>query len=111
MTRFARSKATTRPSTWCRRFRPWVEELETRLVPSTSIPLNPNSWVDIGPAPINTGQGVTLGPVSGRVTGLATDPNNVGTIYAATAGGGVWKTINGGNSWSPTMDNLSASGV
>ncbi len=114
MTRSHRSKAQTasrRPGPSRRTFRPRLEELESRVVPSTSFPLSPYSWVDIGPAPISlpsnlSGPGAGFGNVSGRVTGLATDPTNAAIIYAATAGGGVWKTVTGGTSWFPTMDNL-----
>ncbi len=37
--------------------------------------------------------------VSGRVNGIAFDPNNPGTYYIATAGGGVWKTTDAGLNW------------
>ena len=47
----------------------------------------------------------SLGPinVSGRVVALAIDPRDSSVIFAGTAGGGVWKTSDGGGSWSPTM--------
>jgi photosystem II stability/assembly factor-like uncharacterized protein len=35
---------------------------------------------------------------------LAVHPNNVGIIYVGTASGGLWKTINGGATWTPIMD-------
>ncbi len=37
--------------------------------------------------------------ISGRVNGVAYDPNNPDTYYIAAAGGGVWKTTNAGASW------------
>ncbi len=37
--------------------------------------------------------------ISGRVNGVAYDPNNPNTYYIAAAGGGVWKTTNAGVSW------------
>ena len=45
-------------------------------------------------------------PVSGRVTGVAPDITDPNTIFIATAGGGVWKTTNGGTNWSPLTNNL-----
>jgi photosystem II stability/assembly factor-like uncharacterized protein len=45
------------------------------------------------------------GKVSGRVTCLAIHPTNPNIIYIGGADGGVWKTTNGGNSWTPLTDN------
>ncbi len=41
------------------------------------------------------------GIVSGRMTSIAVDGN---TVYAGAADGGVWKTINGGTTWTPLFD-------
>ena len=41
-----------------------------------------------------------------RMTALAIDPTNSNIIYAATAGGGVFRTSDGGVSWSPFNDDL-----
>ncbi|MBI4469963.1 MAG: hypothetical protein HY650_11650 [Acidobacteria bacterium] len=63
-------------------------------------------WEPIGPNVVTNGQ--TRGgnaPVNGRVTALAIDPGAPNTIYAGTAGGGVWKTIDGGKSWRPLTDD------
>ena len=54
-----------------------------------------------GPAALNSSGGI----VSGRITGIAVDPTNSSTIYIAAADGGVWKTTNGGTSWTPLTDN------
>jgi hypothetical protein len=67
------------------------------------------AWAPIGPAPINTSQSIganTAGklPISGRVTGIAADPGNASIIYIATAGGGIWKSINSGSQWTPLTD-------
>lgn len=83
-----------------------IDALEDRLTPSTSIPINATSWTAMGPAAINGGQTPGSQPVSGRVAGLAADPTNANILYAATAGGGVWKTTNGGTSWVPLTDGL-----
>jgi photosystem II stability/assembly factor-like uncharacterized protein len=49
----------------------------------------------------------SLGPAvtSGRVVGFAVHPTNPDHYYVAVASGGVWKTINGGTSWTPVFDN------
>ena len=47
-----------------------------------------------------------IGPalMSGRITDLAIHPKNNKIIYTATAGGGVWKSNNGGASFTPIFD-------
>src|SRR5438132_7315701 len=69
-----------------------------------SIPLSMSTWTPLGPAPIVNGARPGGGPVSGRVTGIAAHPSDPNTIYVAAAGGGVWKTTNGGTSWTPLTD-------
>jgi photosystem II stability/assembly factor-like uncharacterized protein len=66
-----------------------------------------NIWTAIGPAPITNGQRPGGGPVSGRITGIAADPGDANTIYIAAAGGGVWKTTDGGSTWNSLTDSLS----
>ncbi|HVX56275.1 MAG TPA: hypothetical protein VHA37_00965, partial [Candidatus Saccharimonadales bacterium] len=78
-----------------------LERLEDRVVLT--------AWTPIGPAPILNGQIAGSGPVSGRVTGIAADPNNADIVYVATAGGGVWKTTNATAAtpnWTPLTDNV-----
>lgn len=59
------------------------------------------AWSQVGPLNINTrNEGI------GRVNRLAFHPTSENTIYAATAGGGLWKTVNGGASWQPLTDGI-----
>jgi hypothetical protein len=69
--------------------------------------LSAGQWTNIGPAPIVNGQVPGRGPVSGRIAALAADPSDPNVIYIAAAGGGVWKTTNGGSSWTALTDNQS----
>ncbi|MCB0481872.1 MAG: glycosyl hydrolase [Flavobacteriales bacterium] len=48
----------------------------------------------------------SVGPAltSGRVSDLAVDPQKPNTWYVAAASGGVWKTVNAGNTWKPLFD-------
>ncbi|HMJ06792.1 MAG TPA: hypothetical protein VK474_11095, partial [Chthoniobacterales bacterium] len=63
------------------------------------------SWTSLGPAPIPNGQtSDTSVPVSGRTSAIAVHPTDPDTVYVGTAGGGVWKTTNGGNSWTPLFE-------
>src|SRR6476659_2531528 len=50
-------------------------------------------WTPLGP-----------GNVGGRTRALIIDPNNPSIMYSAGVDGGVWKTINGGTSWSALDD-------
>ena len=54
----------------------------------------------------------SIGPAAGgrvsRAVGVPGDPR---TYYAATASGGVWKSINGGLSWSPIFDDQPISSI
>jgi len=48
----------------------------------------------------------SIGPAftSGRVIGFAVEPNNPSHYFVASASGGVWKTVNDGNTWTPVFD-------
>ncbi len=69
-------------------------------------------WQNIGPAPMRSSQiGSQRVNVSGRVTALAVDPRNSQMVYLGTAMGGVWKTTNGGTSWTPLTDGLPSQAI
>ena len=57
----------------------------------------PPGWLPIGPVPAPGFNGI------GRVTQIAIHPTNGNILIAGAAGGGVFKTLNGGVSWFPTM--------
>src|SRR4030095_15443734 len=40
-----------------------------------------------------------------RILALAGDPRDERFIYAATPGGGIWKTLDGGTTWAPIFDS------
>jgi hypothetical protein len=62
-------------------------------------------WVSIGPTRITNGDGPDRNSV-GRATSIAVDPQSPQTIYLGARGSGVWKTTNGGASWTPVSDSL-----
>lgn len=47
-----------------------------------------------------------IGPafMSGRIGDIAIHPNDENTWFVAVASGGVWKTVNSGNTWTPVFD-------
>ena len=48
----------------------------------------------------------SIGPAvaSGRVMSIAVNPKNKFEYYVGVASGGVWKTVNDGNTWTPVFD-------
>ena len=46
-----------------------------------------------------------IGPDGGEILALAADPDAPGVLYAATQAGGVWKSLDGGMSWTATPEN------
>ena len=50
-------------------------------------------------------------PVGGIITSIAIDPTNSSTVYAGTAGGGIFQSSDEGQSWTATNSGLTDSGV
>lgn len=73
----------------------------------TSSLLTPiGTWTNLGP---NSSTGGYAG--IGRINCIAFDPTNASVIYVGSAGGGVWKTTNGGTSWTPLTDLAANTGT
>lgn len=53
----------------------------------------------------------SYGPGNGRVNCIAFEPGNSQVMYAGTPAGGLWKSTNGGNGWTPMTDHLPTLGV
>jgi hypothetical protein len=60
------------------------------------------SWKPVGPDPIPFNASVSY---SGRVSAIAVDPVDPNIVYVGTAQGGLYRSLNGGASWTPLMDN------
>jgi photosystem II stability/assembly factor-like uncharacterized protein len=68
-----------------------------------------STWTNIGPTNANyIKNGGTINGItdSGRIRDIVVDPGNNYIIYVAFSGGGVWKTTDGGGTWSPRTDTL-----
>ncbi|MBK6537930.1 MAG: T9SS type A sorting domain-containing protein [Ignavibacteria bacterium] len=61
-----------------------------------------NSWTSIGPT---SGSYFSYGNISSRITAIKYDPNNPSVVYLGAAFGGVWKSTNGGTSWTAKMND------
>ncbi len=81
------------------------ESARTSIKPETITP----PWVQLGPQPLPNGQSVTGAavPRSGRSTAVATDTTN-NIIYLGTAQGGVWRSSDGGTTWTAIFDNAAS---
>jgi hypothetical protein len=64
-------------------------------------------WTELGPNPIPNGQVVTgpLQPASGRTISIAVHPANPNVVYVGTAQGGLYRSIDGGATWTPLLDS------
>jgi len=73
-----------------------------------NITASPSAWTPIGPASTTTP--FTYPTSSGRVTALAVDQTDAtgNTVWLGAAQGGVWKTTDGGTTWTPKTDGLAS---
>jgi hypothetical protein len=65
------------------------------------------NWNSIGPQPTNPRDVLFEGSplISGRVTALGVDSSNPKRVFLGAAEGGVWRTLDGGVTWTPLTDN------
>lgn len=64
------------------------------------------TWQELGPSPINSGGGY-----AGRIAAVACSATDPDLYYAGAADGGVWKTTDGGATWTPLMDDAPTTAV
>jgi hypothetical protein len=64
-------------------------------------------WAPIGPSPVTQGGRQD----NGLCSAIAVNPNDGNVIYQGTAGGGVWRTIDGGTTWTPIFDRQTSLGI
>jgi hypothetical protein len=72
------------------------------VAPEDGVALASYAWSSLGPTNYQVG-----GPgdmAQGRATALWVHPTNLNFIFAGFADGGVWKTTNGGTTWTPISD-------
>jgi photosystem II stability/assembly factor-like uncharacterized protein len=79
------------PRDWFDRARAHVREMEARGMRKSAAGWR---WLSMGPTNI-----------AGRLRSMALDPADPATVYAGSAGGGVWKSTNSGRDWR-VLDDL-----
>jgi len=72
---------------------------------------NLGKWIFQGPVSAIPYQNSTLTNGIGRVNVLIPHPTDEKILYAGTANGGLWKSINGGDSWTVQNDDLLTIGI
>ncbi|WP_283637185.1 T9SS type A sorting domain-containing protein [Aquaticitalea lipolytica] len=72
---------------------------------SRSTAADTGNWEQLGPTSWNATSG--WNPGVGRITSIAVDKTNINHIIVGANTGGVWKTTNGGTTWTVLTDNLS----
>lgn len=116
-------------------FKRWLENNRFRLMPDGSLPTpaflqsvyqpgaafkngssNPTTltanWTPLGPFRTpNPTTSTKNGFGVGRMNCIAIHPADTNIMFAASPGGGLWKTINGGQNWVPLGDNFANMGV
>jgi len=64
-----------------------------------------SAWTSIGPFPLPNGQtNIFETPVSGRVPTIAVHPTNPDIVYVGAAQGGLYRSTNGGQTWTQLFD-------
>lgn len=67
------------------------------------------TWTSIGPNSWINGAGWNAG--NGRINVVVEDPSNTNTIYVGASAGGLWKSTDGGMTWTSLTDNQPVLGV
>lgn len=91
----------TLPSQNYKNYKQWEADLVAAGIPKSTN----GSWQIIGPIGKPTGGG------AGRLNFIRFDPTNNNTIWVGAPDGGLWKTTNGGTSWTTNTDQLTVIGV
>lgn len=68
------------------------------------------SWKNVGPFSWKAGP-ISRAPGIGRINCISFHPSDANTIYLGSPRGGIWKSIDGGEKWTPQFQHLSQIGV
>ncbi len=87
-----------------------MSKVKTIVQKGNKLLMTSDQWTNIGPKAIDmnvpTSHIPHWGSVSGRVRGVAVHPTDPNTVYIGAAAGGIWKTVNGGTTWTDMSGEL-----
>lgn len=86
----------------------WRRELKAAVENQEKQSASGLSWSPIGPAGLVSTWPSQWGVVGGRVRAVAVHPTDPQTLYIGAAGGGLWKSTNGGGNWSDVGHDLTS---
>jgi photosystem II stability/assembly factor-like uncharacterized protein len=91
------------PDRWFQRVKSWPVYMpdNTKLYDT----LEKGKWVSIGPRLLTTGQ---PDDSVGRIDAISFHPKDQNILYAGAPEGGIWKSTNRGDSWTPVGDKLNS---
>jgi photosystem II stability/assembly factor-like uncharacterized protein len=87
----------------------WEESMKLKESNNTRSSVASN-WSIIGPITIPTSTSVTYGGM-GRINCVTWEAGNTNNLYVGSPAGGLWKSTNGGTSWTPLTDNQITLGI
>lgn len=110
-----------------KQFKRWEHFWKTRVLPDGSFPVPGNNYYEVQDFLQKTSAKISqkdpqwkaLGPSSaeqlpygtGRVDCIAFHPNDTNILFIGAPSGGLWKTTDGGQSWTTSTDNLPVLGI
>ena len=95
------------PSSTYEKFMNWKQN---NTAAKTSSAQSTGNWTSLGPIGSPLGPSPYSGTGAGRVNFIRFDPTNSNTMYVGAPDGGLWKSTNGGTSWTTNTDFLSIIG-
>ncbi|HYN06438.1 MAG TPA: hypothetical protein VES67_03515 [Vicinamibacterales bacterium] len=79
-----------------------------RPIARTQLNLPGDRWVSIGPQSIFVQNSL---PYAGRVTAVAPHPTEANVVYLGADSGGIWRTTNGGTTWTSLTDGIAVPAI
>jgi photosystem II stability/assembly factor-like uncharacterized protein len=83
-----------------------IEAAKMKEIAASSKTMSSSAWYPLGPNIVPNNLTGYMENGIGRINCMAFDPSSTSTYYVGVAQGGLWKTVNNGQSWTPLTDNL-----